>query len=474
MLWKLKTWIAITCLCFVSTNSWAALSSAMVWEVRSAGGSVNGCGFKSGATGTDYSQQNTAQVAYTDLVIDGVETAWLTSAANPFGAAHVGNILKVTGGTGFTTGFYEVASVSGTTATMDRAVGTASSTGGTGNLGGACSHPQDIAPSIVAGNLIHVKAATYVKQGANTYVLSLSIAGGNGTLIEWRGYQTTRNDYPASANAPDFDGATNTTNVLVGAVSNIFKNFLFRRASGDCLSNVGAYFYILNSRITACGDDGLAGSSVTVNTEVDTNTGAGLDASDADNHVMNNNYIHDNGAGGAISSNSSAGTSARNTIFDTNTGNGFHAQRVISFLINNVSYNNSGATADGYNIDGTTTAALFSAYNNISMSNGRYAFNRDATTNQQPAYFDYNIYNGHTTELNNVTAGPNDAGDVDPSFTNAAGGDFTFSVSTSPAVAAGLSQSIPGATGDYQWNIGVDQDDNTAGGGVTVGYSYGN
>src|SRR4051794_13294314 len=104
-----------------------ALPSTGVWEIRVTGASTNGAMFDPSVTaaGTDYSQQDAAQVTYTDLVI-GATTTQLTSAANPFTSAYVGNTINVTGGTGFTVGRYNIRSVAGSTATMDRAVGTAS------------------------------------------------------------------------------------------------------------------------------------------------------------------------------------------------------------------------------------------------------------------------------------------------------------------------------------------------------------
>lgn len=72
--------------------------------------------------------------AYTDLVIDGSLNTKVTSAARPFTSADVGKVLNVTAGTGFTTGIYTIASVAASAATLDRAVGTTSSTGGTADL----------------------------------------------------------------------------------------------------------------------------------------------------------------------------------------------------------------------------------------------------------------------------------------------------------------------------------------------------
>ena len=53
--------------------------------------------------GVDYSQQNSAQFSFTDLVIAATTTN-VTSAGHPFGVNCVGNTINVTSGTGFTTG----------------------------------------------------------------------------------------------------------------------------------------------------------------------------------------------------------------------------------------------------------------------------------------------------------------------------------------------------------------------------------
>lgn len=110
--------------------------NGIVWEVRPTNGSDNnGGGFLTGATGTDFSQQNSPQQAYTDLV--AASTTTITSVARPFSSVDVGNIINITSGTGWTTGRYQIISVTVVTATMDRAIATNGSTGGHGNLGGA-------------------------------------------------------------------------------------------------------------------------------------------------------------------------------------------------------------------------------------------------------------------------------------------------------------------------------------------------
>jgi len=49
-----------------------ALSAAQILEVRSTGSDANGGGFKAGASGTDYSQQDAAQYALTGLTTAAV------------------------------------------------------------------------------------------------------------------------------------------------------------------------------------------------------------------------------------------------------------------------------------------------------------------------------------------------------------------------------------------------------------------
>ena len=155
-----------------------AIASTAVWEVRTTGSDTNGGGFDPGVSvpGTDYSVQDTAQITYTDLVIDAVTNTKLTSAANPFSSLHPGNLLNVTGGGGFTTGWYEVLSVTGTTATMDRAVGTVGSTGGAGKLGGGFASPGQAASAWVGSNVMYIKNGTY------TLSASANVSGGKVNL----------------------------------------------------------------------------------------------------------------------------------------------------------------------------------------------------------------------------------------------------------------------------------------------------
>jgi len=177
-------------------------SANMVYEMRANGSADNGGGFLNGGTGTDYSQQDAAQVTYTDLVIDATTNTDVTSAATPFTSAHVGNVINITGGTGFTVGRYEVISVAGVIATLSSAVGTTSSTGGAGKLGGAIFLWTDVFfEGLTAGNLIWVKA-----DGTHTFTEGLSVSkdGTSDAYLQVLGYKTTRGDADLiESNRPD-------------------------------------------------------------------------------------------------------------------------------------------------------------------------------------------------------------------------------------------------------------------------------
>lgn len=170
-----------------------ALATRTTWEVRSGGSSTNGGGFNPAnvTAGTDYSQQTSPQITYSDLVIDGAVNTHITSAAHPFDSTTCGNIINITGGTGFTTGRFEIVSVSGVTATVDRSMGTLASTGGAGKLGGALASPATVDGVLVGGMIVYINGGTTYTPAAT---ISLTASGSDGAPISFIGYATTRGD----------------------------------------------------------------------------------------------------------------------------------------------------------------------------------------------------------------------------------------------------------------------------------------
>lgn len=74
-----------------------------------------------------------ASQSYLDLAL-GADPTQISSANSPFTADYVGQTLTIVAGGGFTAGDYTIESVATGTATLDRAAGTASSTGGAGYI----------------------------------------------------------------------------------------------------------------------------------------------------------------------------------------------------------------------------------------------------------------------------------------------------------------------------------------------------
>jgi hypothetical protein len=135
-----------------------------ILEVRTTGDDTNGGGFDNGVAspGTDYSQQDSAQITYTDLVIDNFDNTKVTSAANPFDSTCPGNLINISSGFPFNGGVYVVESVSGSTAKLSSVVGNTGSTGGHGKLGGAYQTlSQATNNMMIGGQIVYMKGGTY-------------------------------------------------------------------------------------------------------------------------------------------------------------------------------------------------------------------------------------------------------------------------------------------------------------------------
>lgn len=157
-----------------------AVNATAIWRVRVGGSNTNGGGYDAGiaSAGTDYSQQDAAQLTLTDVAVTGTTA---TSVTGGFTAAMIGNAMWLTGG-GATAGPYFIMARTDTnTVTLDRTPGTV--TAGTGRVGGAWADPwANVASStyIKAGNIIYVRGAgsnnpttaTYTKSGGGFTDLS--------------------------------------------------------------------------------------------------------------------------------------------------------------------------------------------------------------------------------------------------------------------------------------------------------------
>jgi hypothetical protein len=456
-----------------------ALPTATTWETRPTNGlDTNGGAFVAGATGTDFSQQNSPQVTFTDLII-GATTTQLTSVLNPFSATSPGNVINITGGTGCTTGRYSVSSVATATATMDRSVGTAASTC-TGFLGGALQTLTQLNSSMVEGNTAWVKAeATITTSGG--LVFNFTNASTN-EFPAIQGYTSTRGDMGQVT--IQLTGAATTT-VRMDTLGLTLANFLIdcnSQASSNGLNFNNGTGRAYNLKVQNCtgvyGVQFTAGTAMCIRCTVTGQSGGGA----VGGFVLQNNGVAD----------------CVYCVATDGTVPGFAGSTSVGiFCVFCIAGNNSGATTDGFFIQAFQNQNQFwhsfaykngrdgfrlisnnfgnaQIFNSISYGNGGFGINY--TNGLLPfgtQLFDYNGLGANTGgNYNNLSAGAHDVSlSADPTV---AGGSDNFALNSTAGGGAALKAvGFPGAlTGAGTGFVDIGPLQSAAGGGssVTVGY----
>jgi hypothetical protein len=422
-----------------------ALAAATVWEVRTTGNNANGGAFVTGASGTDRSQQAAAQIAYTDLVL--ATTTTLTSALNPFSAAEVGNILNITGGAGFTTGWYQIVSVSVVTATIDRVGGTLGSTGGTGNLGGALATPTQAITNMVGQNTVWIKKDTYLQTVTQT-----PPAGVVGTPTAIKGYNVTRGDLEGSAdfsNHPSLKADNVTARIVT--IDNAYvhmRNLVLDGGTGASKpdraeTGSGDYRLWSNCQAKNCTDRGFlsqGSGSVYVRCQVTALVAGATSCFYTDAGAAS--YIGCTAiASAGMGFYMAAGATYVACIASGLTGgtnSGFRCPTQ-AHIIGCVSYNNAGS---GILILGGLGGGVLIT-DCILSQNGRYGIEQETDVwAEMPV--NYNAFYANTSGARlGVSAGANDVTLTADPFTNAAGNDFTLN-NTSGGGAACRGAGFPG------------------------------
>jgi hypothetical protein len=180
-------------------------SNTSIWEVRTTGSDTNGGAFIWGASGSDYTQQNSPQYSGTDLEVNSSNNLQVksTTAGSPV-AADVGNVICISAGLSWTTGWYEIKSQDGTWWTLDRSPGTAGLTGGHFAVGGALASPglaQWIGDNYYFYNdrrsIIYIESGTYTISTTTNGVSNRYL---NSARASYIGYDQTngRNQKPTT------------------------------------------------------------------------------------------------------------------------------------------------------------------------------------------------------------------------------------------------------------------------------------
>ena len=423
-----------------------AIAGTAVWEVRpTVGSDLNGGFFDPSVSspGTDYSQQNAAEYSFTDLA--SVSADVVSSASHSFVAADVGNGMNISAGSGFTAGWYEIVSVSGGNATLDRSPGS-SGTGGTYAVGGALATTlASSSPSglpFVGGNTIWVKATGLL---VVTAVMNLQ-ANVIGTNVSFIGYNSTRGDggqatwTTATDSINLFDVGFNNTTALTLA------NFVFSNTAGspgDFMFGSGStssLFTIQNCKITGFVNGINANNDTSnvivglhlINCEVTDCSGNGVWV--GDETLVLACYIHACGVGMVVESNITCTIAIIRSAIANNTGRGLvvqDAQSKVFVLENSDFYNNGG---DGWYIENTGGGGFMaSLWNNIFYGNAGYGINAQTFSGQQPVvYANTNAFGGNASGARNgfpFGSATDIVLSVDP-FTNGAAGNFTLNSTT--------------------------------------------
>lgn len=464
-----------------------AMSPPLVWEVRTTGNAANGGAFRAGSSGMDYSQQDTAQVTYADLTVDATTNTNVTSSANPFTSAHVGNVIKISSTSPWSPGYYEVMSVTSRVATLDRSPAATGSAGGIGRLGGAADHPLTIAGAVVASNVVWLKAGTYTIASPGVNFAASCAPSNTVPASRLSGYGTTRGDGvratltagTAYANTvlatgqgwwvANIEVKPNGSNhgIVVGAMTTV-SNCKVSGAAVYGLNLANTQCAALGNEVTGCsGNSGilLSNASFAFGNYVHDNTTTGITT--AFDCVVSRNLVVNNT--GATSDGIAVGGAASTTVVTHNTvhGSGRHGLRVTGSGIivppiqNNIFSSNGGFGAVFSTSAGTPALPPCDGNAYYANTSGARSNGDDTTVNPQ------NASGAYTNPLDKILA-------VSP-FVNAAAGDFSLNNTAGGGAAcrgAGVPAAWPGTTVANSLDMGAAQHQASvasAGGGRVIG-----
>lgn len=340
-----------------------AFNQHIAIEVDAATGSdSNGGGFDdtTGTPGTNFAWGvSQAVTTYTDLTAAGAGLN-VQSPAQPFGAQHVGNIINVTGGTNATSGRYQVLSVTGVVAALDRAWCTGACSNGAGKLGGALATIQVgmnvafISAGAIADARVYVKKASYTGTVALVNSGGISPVGYRSRVI---GYFATHDDDPTpqSGNQPSY---------AVG--SGVGVNGLTASIGGMSFENI-----TLDGTVSS-GTRGVKGASITGSfNQVFNSKILGFSSTGYEDFTSVENAMDFGEVTGCVGSIGAVvlGTTSKLTHswIHKNTFVGVGCSLQGAVIVDNLVTNNSGASSDG----------ITSYYGEVMIGNTIYGNGRD-------------------------------------------------------------------------------------------------
>lgn len=373
-----------------------------------------------GTFGIDYSQGTSSITNNTDLASTNGTTnpSTITSAGSPFGRNHVGNIIHVTAGTSWTAGWYEIVSVSGSTATLDRAVGSSATlSSGTFALGGAMSMnstlDDDFFEILIGGNNVFFNTAWTVGEAVSV----ASTSAGTTNIIKIKGYQTYRYDDPTGSSRPTITGGANS--LALGQYKRLSNFIISGTASPVISTSTGGVMINIKATNTnnGAGSNCITNSTngLVLNCESVSQNGNAINVAQ-DTKVIGC-YMHDSNVGLTTPN---GGMVAVFNIMEANTSyaikNTSTASDQFSLVINNTLYGREAKKGIGIEYAVPTSAASNYLLNNIlyGLDSGVIQLTAQKFSN----FGDYNDYYNITTDVTLYGKGVNDIA-LNPGFTDA-------------------------------------------------------
>lgn len=389
-----------------------AVSANSVWEVRSTAtaSNANGGFFVTGASGTDFSQQDAAQYNLTGATSAGADAIILHASA---AANMVGNGARVVSGTNAIAGWYQITAVEvGVSITVDRNWGTGAVANGVVNIGGALSlgsSDDAVFETLEAGNTMWIKNGTYTFGGT----VSIAKAGGASSPIKIRGYASTRGDNPTGSTRPTL--GIGTVIFTLGVNWEIYNCQL--TGTGSSILTVGTSSKVSECKITNTSTTAgrvaltlLANGAMAIKCEVVSYRGVGINGQGQ----VFGCYVHDCDIGIQNSTTGNESDYINNIVEScvTYAVSFSDAHTAKSQLFGNTLFGSSNTTGVGVNfVTGCTNIRLV---NNIIKGFVTGVVHADTQT---IGYDNYNCYHGNDTNATNWTLGANSI-TTDPEFTS--------------------------------------------------------
>ena len=409
---------------------WGALDVAITWEMQDTATSssatmYNGGGFKTGASGTDYSQggsmpaNGAPHLAFTDLETKNADYDRVYSSTENANmvAGTIGNVIHIISGTGFIVGWYEVTGNGdgggdGLYLDIDRDCNVGNQNDGTANLGGclslgvgATALDDDFLEIIAEGNIVYIKKGTYTVAETISNITNDASAIAPITI---EGYKTSRGDNPTEDDRPLI--------AVAGYGFRLASYYRIRNLRFTTSSTSGIHYdvwSIIENCFSINSSTGTDRAAFTCNTYSATITAINCEGVSTNGRalVMYNAYpivigfyAHDSKVGifGVPRMRLSLSI-IDSCVVSVNLGSWDSV-----LLMNNTIY---------YAVTGI---AGTDAHGNIFMNNIIDSCTTGAnwaTANQKIDWWDYNNWNNNGTDVTNVTKGEN-ATAVDPAFTD--------------------------------------------------------